>query len=54
MAEQFNMSKTKTKKERLAWLSKIESPKGKKHDALTRNDINRLWLIRDHLANAAE
>lgn len=44
----------KTKKERLAWLSKIESPKGKKHDALTRNDINRLWLIRDHLANAAE
>lgn len=41
----------KSKKERLAWLSKIESPKGKKHDALTRNDINKLWLIRDHLAN---
>lgn len=44
----------KTKKEKLAWLSKIDSPKGKKHDALTRNDINKLWLIRDQLANYSE
>lgn len=41
----------RTKKERLLWLSKIEQPKGKKHDSLTRMDINKLWLIRDHLAN---
>lgn len=44
----------KTKTEKLAWLAKIDSPKGKKHDALTRNDINKLWLIRDHLANSVE
>lgn len=40
----------KTKKEKIAWLSLIDTPKGKKHDALTQGDINKLWLIRDHLA----
>ena len=40
----------KTKKEKLAWISIIDIPKGKKHDSLTNADINKLWLIRDHLA----
>lgn len=44
----------KTKTEKLAWLAKIDSHKGKKHDALTRNDINKLWLIRDYLSNSIE
>lgn len=44
----------KTKKEKLAWLSKIDQPKGKKPAALTRNDINKLWLINDHLSNFVE
>ena len=44
----------KTKKEKLAWLSKIDQPKGKKPVALTRNDINKLWLINDHLSNFVE
>ena len=44
----------KTKKEKLAWISKIDQPKGKKPAALTRNDINKLWLINDHLSNFVE
>ena len=43
----------KTKKEKLAWLTIVDVPKGKKHDALTRAEINKLWLVRDHLAQFA-
>lgn len=43
----------KTKKEKLAWLSIVDVPKGKKYDALTRADINKLWLVRDQLAHYA-
>lgn len=40
----------KTKKEKLSWISLVDVPKGKKQDSLTRADIDKLWLIRDHLA----
>ncbi len=43
--------KATSKKERLSWLSLIELQKGKKKNALTKSDVNRLWLIHDHLAN---
>lgn len=43
--------KATSKKERLSWLSLIEPQKGKKKNALTKSDVNRLWLIHDHLAN---
>ncbi len=39
----------KTKKERLAWLSRISIPKGKKVDELTQQDIDKLQLIYSHL-----
>lgn len=41
----------KTKKEKLAWISIVDIPKGKKHDSLTNADISKLWLIREHLAH---
>lgn len=41
----------KTRKEKLAWLSLIEQPKGKKNSALTRDEVNKLWLVLDHLKN---
>jgi len=41
----------KTKKEKLAWISMIEQTKGKKQIAMTRSDINRLWVINNHLQN---
>lgn len=41
--------KAKSKKEKLAWISMLEKPKGKNKDALTMSDVNKLWLIRDHL-----
>ena len=41
--------KATSKKERLSWISQIEQPKGKKKSALTKSDVNRLWLIHDHL-----
>ena len=44
----------KTKKERLGWISLINGPKGKKQDAMTQAEIDKLWLIRDHLANYVE
>ena len=44
----------KTKKERLGWISPINGPKGKKQDAMTQAEIDKLWLIRDHLANYVE
>ena len=40
----------KTKKEKLAWIPLVDGPKGKKQDSLTRADIDKLWLIRDHLS----
>lgn len=39
------------KKDKLSWISMIEQRKGKKKTALTKSDVNRLWLIRDHLVN---
>lgn len=39
----------KSKKDKLSWLSLLEQPKGKKKVGLKRTDINRLWLIHDHL-----
>ena len=41
--------KVVSKKDKLSWLSLVEQPKGKKKAALTKSDVNRLWLIRDHL-----
>ena len=40
-----------SKKEKLSWLSIIEEAKGKKKTAMTRSDVNTLWLIRNHLNN---
>lgn len=40
----------KSKKDKLYWLTLIETPKGKKKNALTKSDVNRLELIRCHLA----
>lgn len=41
----------KTKKEKLAWIALIEKSKGKKQAAMTRSDVNHLWMIHDHLSN---
>lgn len=41
----------KTKKDKLAWLSMVEQQKGKKAIAMTRSDLNRLWIIREQLHN---
>lgn len=41
--------KATSKKDKLSWISLVEQPKGKKKAALTKSDVNRLWLIRDHL-----
>ncbi|MBP5228856.1 MAG: DGQHR domain-containing protein [Bacteroidales bacterium] len=43
----------KTRKEKLSWMTVADSPKGKKQDALTQSDIDKLWVIRDHLAQFA-
>ena len=43
--------KATSKKDRLSWFSLIETPKGKKKNALTKSDVNKLWIIHDHLAN---
>lgn len=43
--------KATSKKEKLSWISFIEPQKGKKKIALTKSDVNRLWLIRNHLDN---
>lgn len=44
----------KTKKEKLAWITMIETKKGKKQTPLTRSDINYLWRIQNHLSNFVE
>lgn len=44
----------KTKKEKLAWITMIETKKGKKQAPLTRSDINYLWRIQNHLSNFVE
>ena len=41
--------KATSKKDKLMWISLVEQQKGKKKAALTRSDVNRLWLIYDHL-----
>lgn len=51
-AETFGIAltdKSTSKKDKLSWISLVEQPKGKKKAALTKSDVNRLWLIRDHL-----
>ena len=53
-AEVFGISltdKATSKKEKLSWIGLVEPQKGKKKAAMTKSDVNRLWLIRDHLAN---
>lgn len=42
--------KATSKKEKLNWISLIEKPIGKKKTAMTQSDVNRLWLIHDHLS----
>ena len=52
-AEAFGIplsDKATSKKDRLSWISLIEPQKGKKKSAMTKSDVNRLWLIHDHLA----
>lgn len=41
--------KATSKKDKLSWISLVEQTKGKKKAALTKSDVNRLWLIHDHL-----
>lgn len=41
----------RTKKDKMEWMSLLEPAKGKKTSAITRSDLNRLWLIRNHLMN---
>ncbi len=51
-AETFGIAltdKATSKKDKLNWISLVEQPKGKKRVALTKSDVNRLWLIHDHL-----
>ena len=51
-AETFGIpltDKATSKKDKLNWISLVEQHKGKKKIALTKSDVNRLWLIRDHL-----
>lgn len=43
--------KATSKKDKLSWISLIEHQKGKKKSPLTKSDINRLWLIFNHLKN---
>ena len=53
-AEAFGIplsDKATSKKDRLSWISLIEPQKGKKKSAMTKSDVNRLWLIHNHLAN---
>ena len=40
----------KSRKDKLAWMAKIEEPKGKKKSAITNAELSQLWIIRDHLA----
>ncbi len=42
--------KSTSKKDKLNWLQLVEQQTGKKRVALTKSDVNRLWLIRDHLS----
>lgn len=53
-AETFGIplsDKATSKKEKLSWLSLIEPQKGKKKTPMTRSDVNKLWIILDHLNN---
>lgn len=43
----------RTKKEKLAWLAYVDTSK-KKQQPLTRSDVNRLWVILEHLSKFAE
>lgn len=40
----------KSRKDKLAWMAKIEEPKGKKKSGITNSELSQLWIIRDHLA----
>lgn len=51
-AEVFGIALTEkatSKKDKLSWITLLEQSKGKKKTALTKSDVNRLWLIHDHL-----
>lgn len=51
-AETFGIAltdKATSKKDKLSWISLVDQPKGKKKTALTKSDVNRLWLIEEHL-----
>ena len=53
-AETFGIplsDKATSKKEKLSWLSLIEPQKGKKKMPMTKSDVNKLWMILDHLNN---
>ena len=42
--------KATSKKDKLNWISLIDKPVGRRRTAMTRSDVNRLWLIRNHLS----
>ena len=51
-AEVFGIALTEkatSKKDKLSWITLLEQSKGKKKTALTKSDVNKLWLIRNHL-----
>lgn len=53
-AEVFGIAltdKATSKKDKLSWMALVETQKGKKKTAVTKSDVNRLWLIRNHLDN---
>ncbi len=52
-AETFGIAfsdKVTSKKDKLSWIAQIEPKNGKKKTGMTQSDVNRLWLILDHLA----
>ena len=40
----------RSRKDKLAWMAMIDEPKGKKKSAITKSDLNKLWIIHNHLA----
>lgn len=42
--------KDTSKKDKLKWITLIEPTKGKTKSGMTRSDVNRLWIIQDHLS----
>lgn len=44
----------KSRKDKLAWMSMIEEPKGRKKSAITKSDLQKLWMVREHLRQFIE